>query len=382
MNRRREIITLSILFLALIGVVIWSQREPSDDQISMRPTTHSSSPEGALALYRWLDGLGYNVQRLEYTEFALDDDVDALFVLSPPEDFNRTQTERLLRWVEGGGTLIISEDTPQLFGSGSTVLDELDIETGFYTAEENAQSIERANVLQPLFNQPPVSELLVYTDQVITSERHDLVPLVGVPEGTVLAGLKQGAGYIYLSSASYPFTSAGLADMGNAAMVLNLLRRVPVGGTILFDEYHHGYYAPPSLRARILANPWGRAAIYALATLALFLVLTGRRFGRPVPLREEIARRSSAEYVENMADLFQRGGKRAYILQHYYVNFKRRLARPFGLSPALDDERFVEELGRVREIDTGKLRALLSRMRQPPADEATLLRLVAEADQF
>jgi hypothetical protein len=382
MRQRREIIILAALFLALIGFTIWAQQAPAEDEVSVRPTTHSSRPEGALALYRWLDAIGYNVQRLEYTEFELDDTVDALFVLSPAQPFNRTQTDRLLEWVEGGGTLIISEDTPRLFGGGSAVLEALEIEAGFPDGEQSSAIIERATILQPLLSDPPVQELLVRTDQVLTSERTDFVPIAGSSEATVLAGLKQGAGYIYISSASYPFTSAGLADENNAAMVLNLLRRVPPGGRILFDEYHHGYFTPPSLRTLILNSPWGRALIYALAILVLYLLLTGRRFGRPVPLREEVARRSSAEYVENMADLFQRGGKREYILRHYYVHLKRRLARPFGLSPAMEDERFVAELASVRDIDAAKLRELLTRMRQPPPDESTLLRLINEADTF
>ena len=74
---------------------------------------------------------------------------------------------------------------------------------------------------------------------------------------------------------------------------------------------------------------------------ALFLLLGGRRFGRAVPLKEEHERRSSAEYVESIADLYQRGGKRAYMLRHFYADFKRRLAQPYGINPQVDDREFV-----------------------------------------
>ena len=382
MNQRRELIILGLLFLALVAFTVLGQQEGSDEQTSARPTTHSSSPAGGLALLRWLDGLGYDARRLEYREFELDTDVAALFVLSPAEAFNRSQTERLLDWVDTGGTLIITEDSPQLFGGGSTVLEALKIETGFYRQDDANAAIERAPMLQPTFSDPPLADLLVRTDQVLRTERLDAVPLAGVADGVVLLGLKQGAGYIYIASASHPFTSGGLRDSANAALVLNMLRRVPPGGTVLFDEYHHGYYAPPSLRALILGNPWGRATIYALAVIALYLLVTGRRFGRPVPLAEEVARRSSAEYVENMADLFQRGGKREFIVRHYYASLKRRLARPFGISPGLNDDQFVRELARYRTLDEPALRDLLARLRRPPASEAELLRLVAEADRM
>jgi hypothetical protein len=165
--------------------------------------------------------------------------------------------------------------------------------------------------------------------------------------------------------------------------VLNLLRRVPEGGRILFDEYHHGFYEPPSLLGTIVQTAWGWGILYALGIAALYLLLTGRRFGRPVPLREETRRRSSAEYVESMADLLQRGGKRGFVLRHYRESLKRRLARPYGISPRLDDDAFVRELARYRPLtddDQERLRSLLARMRREQVGEEELLRLIAEAD--
>ena len=101
-----------------------------------------------------------------------------------------------------------------------------------------------------------------------------------------------------------------------------------------------------------------------------------------MPLAEETARRSSAEYVESMADLFQRGGKRAYIGRHYHAAFKRRLARPLGVNPQLDDEEFVRAIARVRPVDEGRLRELLARLGGGRLDEAGLVRAVEEADRF
>jgi hypothetical protein len=83
-----------------------------------------------------------------------------------------------------------------------------------------------------------------------------------------------------------------------------------------------------------------------------------------------------------MADLFQRGGKRSYILQHYHTAFKRRLARPLGANPQLPDEEFVRELARYRDLDQPALLALLARLRSLRASEPDLLRSVAEADEY
>jgi hypothetical protein len=81
-----------------------------------------------------------------------------------------------------------------------------------------------------------------------------------------------------------------------------------------------------------------------------------------------------------MADLFQRGGKRNFVRQHYYTAFKRRLARPYGINPNLDDEDFVAELSRQRDVDATVLRGLLGRLRQSQISEEALLRAIAETD--
>lgn len=384
MKQRRDVLILLALFLALVVFTILGPGQATEDEEIFDPTTYSSSAGGALALLRWTQSLGYDVRRLEYREFAVDAQTDALFILGPSEPLNRTEAMVVLDWVELGGTLILAEERPGLFGGASTILEELDLAFRAYEGDTDggllAEVIENAAVLQPALNTPPVREVQVRTSQIIQTERDDVALLVGLPDGVVLLGLRYGAGYIYVSSAVYPFTNDGLDDEQNAALVLNLLRNIPEDGRILFDEYHHGYFTPPSLRTIVLSTPWGWALIYALAVIAMYLILTGRRFGRPIPLREEVARRSSAEYVESMADLFRRGGKRDFVLKHYYTTFKRRLARPYGVNPNLDDAAFVEELARYRDIDTAAMQTLLKRLRVHSQNEDALLRVVAESD--
>ena len=298
-------------------------------------------------------------------------------ILNPRERIDRAQSRTMLDWVEAGGTLIFAEDDSALFSPANALLDELDVETTVYST---TTTIVQAAPAQPALGQPPFERAPIQTGRKLVLRTDDYVNLIGTPDAVVVAGIKRGSGYIYVSSAVYPFTNAGLREPENAALALNMLRRVPAGGRIQFDEYHQGFFTPPSTTRIVFGSPWGWAAAYAVLALALYLVLSGRRFGRPVPLREEVARRSSAEYVESMADLFQRGGKRAYILGHYHAAFKRRLARPLGVNPQLPDEEFTRELARHRELNEGALLAMLARLRAERADEATLVQTVAAAD--
>jgi hypothetical protein len=376
-KNRRDILIIAGLFLALIlFVALGPSRQPSSSAPS-EATTHSSADEGALALYSWVQALGYSARRLEYRAFALDEQDAALVIINPTERIDRTQSRAMLDWVERGGTLIFADDSSALFGPANALLAELDVETTVYST---TATITRAAPAQPALDQPPLDAAPVRTDRKLIFRSNDYVKLIGTPDATVVAGIKRGSGYIYLSAAAYPFTNAGLRDEANAALALNMLRRVPAGGRVLFDEYHHGYFTPPSTTRLLFGSPWGWAAAYATLALALYLILSGRRFGQPVPLREEIARRSSAEYVESMADLFQRGGKRAYILGHYHAAFKRRLAKPLGVNPQLPDDEFARELARHRELDERALLAMLARLRAQRLDEAELVRTVAAAD--
>lgn len=386
MKQRRDLIILLGLFVILVVFTILGPGRSRDESWSSRPTTHSSQAGGAMALLRWTRSLGYDVRQLQYTTFALDRQTSALFILNPSVTINPSEAEIVLEWVDQGGTLILADDRTPFFRAANTLLRELQLQIQLYDGEGDANAasgrIDQAPVLQPVFYAPPVRMITARTTQVVVADDDQVVTLVGLSDGAVLVGLKRGQGYVYISSAIFPFTNLGLREQHNADLILNLLRRVPQGGQIVFDEYHHGFFTPPSLRSIILSNPWGWALLYALAVMVAYLILTGRRFGRPIPLREEVALRSSAEYVESMADLFQRSGKRAFVLRHYYTALKRRLARPYGLNPDLDDAAFVSELARYADIDQLALQTLLNQLRPQRVSEEALVRAVIEADSM
>ncbi|MCS6938510.1 MAG: DUF4350 domain-containing protein [Roseiflexus sp.] len=378
MTRVRDLLIIAGLFGVLAGfVVIGPGRAPP--QTPNVPSTYSSAPDGALALYEWVRAMGYDARRLEYRPFELTDDDAVLVMLSPSEAISRAHARDILEWVERGGTLIFADDAPTVFSQSDALLEALKMRITVLT---DTQMIERVPALQPVFDQPPVRELTVRTRRTLTPQRDDYAPLFGAPGQMLIAGMRIGNGYVYISATAHPFTNVGLRDPQNAALALNMLRRAPPGGRILFDEYHHGLTAPPSATDGLLTTPWGWAGVYVATATALFLLLGGRRFGRAVPLREETARRSSAEYLDSMADLYQRGGKRRYMLQHFYADFKRRLAKPYGVNPQLEDREFVYQMARARPINEAALLALLAQLRATPASDADLLRVVAAADAF
>jgi hypothetical protein len=372
LGNRRELLLLLALFAALVGFALFGP-QPRATPPPIPGSTYTAEGEGALALLRWMEALDYEAERLEYREFALDEDDDLLFVLNPSERYSLDDATALGEWVAGGGTLVVAAEQHNL--AAGELLPELGVETETYS-----ETIDVLPLLQPLLNDPAALTLTVNTDRVLRLADDDYVVLAGLPDAPVLVGSSFGAGYVYISSALHPFSNQGLRAPGSGALVLNILRRAPPGGRVLFDEYHHGFFEPPSARRTLLDSPWGQAAAYTVLVLAGYMLLTARRFGAPVPLPEQTARRSSAEYVESMAGLFQRAGQRSFVLRHFYEAFKRRLARPYGINPRLDDDAFVRELGRYREVDAEALLQTLRRMQQANPSDAELVRVVAEGD--
>lgn len=378
MRQRLDLLILIGLFLALVLFILYGPTSRSGPTVGEQtPTTYSSGNGGALALFSWVRAMGYTAERLEYRAFELDERDAALLMLNPSTFVDSEEAQHVLDWVEQGGTLIYAVDSSIAFGPPSMLLDALEVDLAVYSA---TQLLETAQPQQPVLDQPPFATAQVRAGRVLRPRTSDIVGLLGQDDALVVAGLRRGRGYIYLSSAIYPFTNAGLRADGNPELVMNMLRRVPPGGRVLFDEYHHGFVAPPSPTSTATSTPWGWALTYAVLLTAAYLLLSGQRFGRPLPLREELLRRSSAEYVENMADLFQRAGKRVYILKHYREAFRRRLARPYGLNPQAADRELVRALANVHPADEAAAATLLERLGRQELSEDDMIRVVADAD--
>lgn len=381
MKRWRDLLLIVALFGLLIGFTIYgpgSNQANSQDQAG---STHSAGDQGALGLQRWLQSLGYNASNLEYTEWRIPDSAHVLFTIAPDEQITEAQAEETLRWVRNGGTLILVVPNPPLFGNQNKLLDQLQATV---VNDNDLEPVERAEAVQPLLTDPPLLSVPVNTQSVLELNRDDYVPLLSSRLGPSVVGLQEGRGYVYLATSVFPFSNQGLRETGSGALILNLLARAPRDATVLFNEFHHGYNTPPTLRGAILRQWWGWSAFYAALVIVLYIILTGRRFGRPVPLRADVARRSSAEYIQSLAMLFRRARKQSYMLEHYRNQLKRRLARPYGFVPPADDAAFVKELQRYHGADdeqAERLRSLLEQFRQPANDEQ-MVRLVRTADAF
>lgn len=368
----RRILLIVVAAVVIIGLLAFAASPPADNPADNNTgSSHSAAQEGTLALYTWLGSIHYKVERIEYGPFEIPASVSALFVIEPGSDLSQIERENLLAWLRQGNTLIWAEtgfQTSQLLRDWHISL----------TATTSA--VSNTLVTQPLTN-PAVNVVNVGSSyRLDIHERSDPTTVyLGTKDAPILIGFSEGKGHVYVTSAPHIFSNLGLQQADNGALVLNLLHGSIDGSQIALDEVHHGYTGSDDLPTALVTNRWGWGVLYALALLALYFVLSGRRFGRIVPLVAPDTRRSSAEYVEAAGSMFRRAGQRAWVVEHYRNSLRADLARPFGIDPYLPAAAFVDELTRIsaRPIDGNLLRGVLTQLdaSSPSYSEGQLLDL-------
>lgn len=182
-------------------------------------------------------------------------------------------------------------------------------------------------------------------------------------------------------------TNTGLKDPDSAALALNLLSTLPAGGAIWMDEWHHGQRTAGSSAAGPEAwlqdTPSGRAILFTAAVIFLALLLAGRRFGRPVPLLSDQARRAPIEHVTALANLNRRAGHRRALMQYYHASLKRAFGRRYRLDSGLPDDIYIARLASYNpNLDTAALLDLLTRLSSKKITDAQMVQLARETAQW
>ena len=375
MNQRSRDNWLAIALVGVMGLItIMTVIQQVRSQIVDPPlSSFSTTANGAQALYRWLEAIGFTVDDTVDNTFAIPESTDTVFILEPSEPISNFEWATLDAWVENGGTLLLAGQefqTLPAFAHYDVVL------RVFFV--EGTPTVETPLTVQPIVSPLPVEDRVRYLD----TTREGVVPLVSINGSPVILTFPMGQGRVILSSLVDPFSNLGLQEESYAELLLNLFGES--GQNVWFDEWHHGVRP-----TQVVSNNWlqrtpiGRSILYTTIIVFVWLLLRGRNFGRPVPLRQDIVRRSPLEYVTAVANLSRRAGHRQAVLQDAHDRLKRELSTRYRLSPTLPDDEFVENLAKFHpSLDEEALLQLLNRLQKPNISEAELVQLVQEATIF
>lgn len=330
-------------------------------------------------LYSVLRALKFRVTKIEAIQPARLDRLDVLFLWQLNETLDAQEIEEIHHFVNDGGILIVAGDHKSL---GSLLSD--------YGLEMRRASkplkTSRRIPSDPIFPSRPVDEIYSTTNVAIRSMGRDIAPLFGLETDYSVATFREGDGRVFFMSCPDIFTYSGLKDERNAAFFYNLLTTLPHRARIGLAELH--YYTFDSTQTAdplsylLFKTSGGLGLVYLGLIVFLFLILRGRRFGKPLVV-EETHQRVSSEYVFAMTALYQKGNTRPTILKQIRDTFRFDLAARWRINPNLETATFVEEIAKRKPIDTDELQRLLTAL-EPDGDisEARLLSLAKQVDAY
>lgn len=377
-RRGWALLALAVLVALLLAVTATRQAEPA----AAPPfALDSAQPTGLLGLVRWLEALGYRVERARGWELASLPADALLFVYPNQRTFTAAEAAALREWVAGGGTLFLVAPAGDLAAA-----------FGVYSYPSDTLTIARRQV-QPLL---PEGRKSYWTSLQFPAQVLDLSGAPGaVPvladdaEDVVLAVQALGDGVVWYAAPGIALSNDGLRQNAQGELLPALLRDLPPGGTAVFaaGDFFATAGAQPiaTLQDWLYRTPSGWATLLGLGACALFLLLQGRRLGPALVTTAERPRREAAEHVRALAAMARRMQLSGDLVERQRRRLKRGLAQRRPVSADLPDAEFVERLSRVTPALAPEVLAqvmdILAELR-PALDEQRLVTLAAQIDDI
>lgn len=378
MKRNSTAILLLLgIFLLIVGLnfvfMVEEQDSQENEQTGSR-SSYRSTPYGTMAYYTLLEQSGYKVTRFEkpLTKLKERSDVSTLVMIALPSEMNPNDEEMkaLIEWVTAGNLLVVIDREISL------EINDAKIRTARDTTEEF-----KTHPLQPTLYSDGVEgiKLSKFASRV-TVESKATIYHYGDEKGAVLADTSIGEGRILFLTDPYLVANNGIAEADNVILALNLFNSAP-GGTVAFDEYHHGYGSAGSegVMSYFEGKPVKWMFWQMVFITGLLIYTYGRRFARPLPLKRE-SRTTNLEFVSSMANITRLAKASDIAMQNIYSDFRNKLCRYSGLPTKVDSPRLAATAARRMQRSESDLRDLIAKCEKVVNGESTsdaeLLKLV------
>jgi hypothetical protein len=377
--RRSAVTPLAILVavLAVLTAVIATAGSGQSSQTD--PSSTANGKAGTLALYEWLSGLGYATHRIDSAWDLSGTDV---LISAQPLEVNPWSTgdaRAADAFLAAGGTVIVALGDPTAAGA---LLDAHGVEVAPVAAASASPS-------QPFPGSGGVSHVPLAPpnssgESWAFSGETDLVPILDAAGLPVAAEMRVGAGRLWLLGSGYPLSNDGLRRADAAAFLLAALQGVR-GNRVAFDEVHH---LPPAGSgdyglSAVVVGPLLAAVLLAVLVIVVFLLLSGRRLGRPRPRIDPARVPSVLQHIEAVTNLLAHSRQRGGIASRYAEELKLRVGRAAGVDHRLEDPAFIAGLRGFGEEPVRALATVLADARRLAGlepGEAELLRLARAVD--
>jgi hypothetical protein len=360
MNRNALYVRILLVLIALVVLLAFLNRSPRPASAdTWLPSSYNPVGAGHLAFYETLDRLGWPVSRWrEPLSRLFDEGTGNTLIITRSRvgarvAFSDQEIELLQAWVNRGNTLVLLgalggwDDTRQLLRA-----------FGFTVAPEAAPGAV-SDLFHPLETGSGRPMKIAAAPELLSGGTLVLPPSeplpAAYPSGSWVLAQRDGqpylldvpcshGGHLICGASALLLDNAYLGQGDNLTLVLHLL--APNGQTprhLFFEESHHGFSAVFAL-ARLLKHPGIRfGGMLALLGLLAFLGSSLVRFGPVVPLQRAEGR-SSLEFVDSIADLYQRADLRNDMIGYLFRETHLRILRRLNLPPAAPHDLIASRL--------------------------------------
>ncbi|HEV8230267.1 MAG TPA: DUF4350 domain-containing protein [Candidatus Limnocylindria bacterium] len=370
MRRINPLYALAVLLTiaALVFAIATAGTSPNTESGSV----FTDGAGGAAALRRYLEALGAPTSTVQGDRFRLDAaGAPVLFILGATETITPQDAAEVKDFVSAGGTAIVATD---LGLYERALLDAFDVRVSGVAAPGTHPLSSLA------FADPPARAITVgYAGSLSLGPK--VLSLATDGRTSIVAAAREGRGTLFVVASLSPFVGQGLGQGDNARVALAFAHdAVAAGRTIAFDEYHHGFHPSTDVLV-LLQRTWpGRALVFVSVVGFLYLVLSGRRLGPPVPLDPRPAR-SSLEYIRGFAGLVRRSGRGEIARRRLRRDLRSGLARRLGLDPGMPFDRVLTTLAATDRERAAEARAVDDALGRRLREDQ-LLRTVAQIERL
>lgn len=395
-QRLTIILTFAVIIglLALVSSIRYVKKEKEQDfEFAPNRSTYHSGPTGVRAFFDFLHESGYKVIRWRDQPQKLltesGNQIKTFVVVGQTRvRFTEAEWEALTKWVAAGGCYVIidrhplSEEKARAKTNWDIIARQLEFPAFDINPANVKQMTEEVVALQPV--QPTVfthniqsvlpsrfaSRMTVVPPEEVQPQDDDAPPFaetagnspapvihIADGKGALLIDYKYGSGSIVLLSDPYIVSNSGIKLNDNLQLALNILTARE--GLIAFDEYHQGRGPIQNSFAGYFA---GTPVLLIAGQVGLIVLLVlwtrGKRFGRPLPLRQ-VDRRSSLEFVASMAELQQRARAFDLAIENIYSRMRRVLARHAGVDYNSPRSEIASRIASRGTIDANRLETLM-----------------------
>jgi hypothetical protein len=301
-----------LLGICVVALLIGALRLATQRAELPAGSSLSSGPDGALALYSWLEDAGVQTQR--QSTRAVAPEVNSVMIIDPPAMLDTSAKEALDGVADRGGTLILAGDSLQWLVAARAL--GVTVEPAEQTTHMLTPDGQRL---------PEGARFRLSADGA--------QPLLLTDDGQWL-GLEMPYrnGKLIVVASPVPFTNAGLNDDANARFVFRQFVSPLAGQSLAFDEYQRmpggAGSDSTSVNQLLFQTPTGLAIVYAALLTFAYLFLAGRRLGPALTVRSAAeSQRTMYEHVQMLADLYRRAGQLGVVRGTFRRHVTRRLAR-------------------------------------------------------